>query len=118
MGARHCKGVSGSILVLGNTLSRSDIHLVPWPPGLHLCQTNAPGSHLNYRVNVGGWLVTEPFIVPALYQKYSSLTYPNGSFMIIDEWKLVEQMKADGSISELENHYNTFIVSSFTKSTF
>lgn len=68
------------------------------------------GSH-RLRVNLGGWLVTEPFIVPALYQKYSGMTYENGSFKIIDEWHLVEQMKADGSIGELENHYNTFIVS-------
>ncbi|KIM22994.1 glycoside hydrolase family 5 protein, partial [Serendipita vermifera MAFF 305830] len=60
-------------------------------------------------VNIGGWLVTEPFIVPALYQKYSGMTYDNGSFRIIDEWKLVEQMKADGSIGELETHYDTFI---------
>ncbi|CAG7854560.1 Probable glucan 1,3-beta-glucosidase D; AltName: Full=Exo-1,3-beta-glucanase D [Serendipita indica DSM 11827] len=59
-------------------------------------------------VNLGGWLVTEPFITPALYQKYSSMTYPNGSYQIIDEWKLVEQMKADGSIGDLEKHYATF----------
>ena len=63
-----------------------------------------------HSVNLGGWLVTEPFITPALYQKYSSMTYPNGSFQITDEWKLIEQMKADGSIGELENHYATFYV--------
>ena len=39
------------------------------------------------------------------------MTYDNGSFKIIDEWHLVEQMKADGSIGDLENHYATFIVS-------
>ncbi|PVF96710.1 glycoside hydrolase [Serendipita vermifera] len=60
-------------------------------------------------VNIGGWLVTEPFITPALYQKYSDLTYDNGSFRIIDEWTLSAQMRADGSIGDLEQHYATFI---------
>jgi glucan 1,3-beta-glucosidase len=64
-------------------------------------------------VNIGGWLVTEPFITPALYEKYSHLTYENGSFQIIDEWKLSAQMKADGSIGDLEQHYATFIVSCY-----
>ncbi|TFK50792.1 glycoside hydrolase family 5 protein [Heliocybe sulcata] len=55
-------------------------------------------------VNLGGWFVLEPFITPALYQKY------NGA---IDEWTLSEAMRNDtgegGGIGQIEDHYNTFI---------
>ena len=56
-----------------------------------------------YRVNLGGLFVLEPFIVPSLFQKY------NGS---VDEWTLstlMAQDKAGGGLSQLEDHYNTFI---------
>ncbi|KAG8861682.1 hypothetical protein FRB96_002639 [Tulasnella sp. 330] len=59
-------------------------------------------------VNLGGWLVPEPFIVPALYEKYQNISTP-----AIDEWTLSLAMAADtsstGGISQLENHYKTFI---------
>lgn len=61
------------------------------------------------RVNLGGWLNTEPFISPALYEKYA-----NGTPVAIDEWTLSQNMRADtssgGGISQLEDHYKTFIV--------
>ena len=61
-------------------------------------------------VNLGGWLVTEPFIVPALYEKYQNTT-PQA----IDEWTLSIAMRNDtskgGGIGQLEEHYKTFIVS-------
>ena len=48
--------------------------------------------------------------VPALYQKYV-----NSSFAAVDEWTLSQAMAADtsagGGISQLEQHYATFIVS-------
>jgi hypothetical protein len=56
-------------------------------------------------VNLGGWFVLEPFISPALFQKYNG---PN------DEWALSEAMRADaagGGIDQIEEHYKTFIVS-------
>lgn len=59
-----------------------------------------------YGVNLGGWLNTEPFISPALYEKY----YPNA----VDEYTLSQQMAADtagGGLKQLEDHYATFIVS-------
>ena len=72
-------------------------------------------------VNLGGWLVTEPvsfcatwelerelilpqFIAPALYQKYPTA---------VDEWTLSVAMASDqasGGLSQLEDHYKTFIV--------
>jgi len=57
-------------------------------------------------VNLGGWFVLEPFITPALYHKYQ----PEA----IDEWTLSTAMAADsssGGLSQLEQHYQTFIVS-------
>lgn len=61
---------------------------------------------LGYRVNLGGWFVLEPFISPALFQKYPGT---------VDEWTLSTQMAADtspgGGLSQIETHYQTFIVS-------
>ncbi|KAG9044880.1 hypothetical protein FS837_007377 [Tulasnella sp. UAMH 9824] len=58
-------------------------------------------------VNLGGWLVPEPFIAPALYEPYMNLSTP-----AIDEWTLSENMAADtanGGLDQLEKHYQTFI---------
>lgn len=55
-------------------------------------------------VNLGGLFVLEPFISPALYQKYPGA---------VDEWTLTQLMAADtagGGVNQLEDHYNTFIV--------
>jgi hypothetical protein len=58
-----------------------------------------------YSVNLGGWFVLEPFITPALFQKYPSA---------VDEWTLSTLMAADtspgGGLSQIEDHYKTFIV--------
>ena len=57
-------------------------------------------------VNLGGWFVLEPFISPALFQKYPGA---------VDEWTLSTLMAADtagGGLAQLEEHYKTFIVSS------
>ncbi|KAH0829028.1 glycoside hydrolase superfamily [Lanmaoa asiatica] len=58
-----------------------------------------------YGVNLGGLFVLEPFISPALFQKYPAA---------IDEWTLSTLMAADtasGGLNQIEDHYNTFIVS-------
>ncbi|KAG6840682.1 hypothetical protein C0991_005143, partial [Blastosporella zonata] len=54
-------------------------------------------------VNLGGLFVLEPFISPALFQKYPGA---------VDEWTLSTLMAADtanGGLNQLEDHYNTFI---------
>jgi len=59
-----------------------------------------------FSVNLGGWFVLEPFITPALFQKYQPAA--------VDEWTLSVAMAADtanGGLSQLEEHYKTFIVS-------
>ena len=46
----------------------------------------------------------EPFISPALFQKYPTA---------VDEWSLSTLMAADtasGGLNQLEQHYDTFIV--------
>lgn len=68
-----------------------------------------PETECLHSVNLGGWFVLEPFISPALYQKYQKST-PQA----IDEWTLSQAMAADTSSSgglqnQLEDHYNTFI---------
>ncbi len=62
------------------------------------------GAESCLSVNLGGWLVLEPFISPALFQKYPGT---------VDEWTLSEAMAADpdgGGLDQLEEHYKTFIV--------
>ncbi|KZV79697.1 glycoside hydrolase [Exidia glandulosa HHB12029] len=58
-------------------------------------------------VNLGGWLVPEPFIVPGLYEKYFDDQNVNG-----DEWTLSIAMTNDtagGGLAQMEEHYRTFI---------
>ncbi|CAE7172298.1 unnamed protein product [Rhizoctonia solani] len=56
-------------------------------------------------VNLGGWLVLEPFISPALYEPYQPAA--------VDEWTLSEAIAANASSGGLqkvlEEHYATFI---------
>ncbi|KAH9477953.1 putative glucan 1,3-beta-glucosidase D [Psilocybe cubensis] len=56
-----------------------------------------------FGVNLGGWLVLEPFISPELFQRYPGA---------VDEWTLSTLMAADtanGGLNQLEEHYKTFI---------
>lgn len=58
-----------------------------------------------HSINLGGLFVLEPFISPALFQKYPAA---------VDEWTLSTLMAADtasGGLNQIEDHYNTFIVS-------
>ncbi|GMK54507.1 hypothetical protein CspeluHIS016_0110930 [Cutaneotrichosporon spelunceum] len=61
------------------------------------------GKDIVRGVNLGGWLVTEPFIVPALYEKYNGAT-PKA----VDEYTLSQAMGANLA-AEMEEHYKTFI---------
>lgn len=63
------------------------------------------GQDRVYGVNLGGLFVLEPFITPSLFQQY-----PDAK----DEYTLSQAMAADqgnGGLNQLENHYNTFVVS-------
>ncbi|KAA1087539.1 hypothetical protein PGT21_033305 [Puccinia graminis f. sp. tritici] len=54
-------------------------------------------------VNLGGWLVLEPFIVPSLFEPYANSANP-----AIDEWTLCQALGTKAA-STIENHYKTFI---------
>lgn len=72
-----------------------------WTPPLNTSWTW--GKDKISGVNIGGWFVLEPFISPALFQKYPEA---------IDEWSISQMMAADtasGGLGQLEDHYNTFI---------
>ncbi|CAE6430534.1 unnamed protein product [Rhizoctonia solani] len=77
-----------------------------WTPPLN--QSWKFGTDRIRGVNLGGWLVLEPFITPALYEPYQNATVP-----AIDEWTLCTNIAADkssgGLAKVLEDHYNTFI---------
>ncbi|OSD08667.1 glycoside hydrolase family 5 protein [Trametes coccinea BRFM310] len=73
-----------------------------WTPALN--ETFNFGQDPIRGVNLGGWLVTEPFIVPALYEKYVNTSDP-----AVDEWTLTQKLQADGALSDLEDHYKTFV---------
>ncbi|KAF8636641.1 hypothetical protein AX17_003449 [Amanita inopinata Kibby_2008] len=56
-------------------------------------------------VNIGGWLNTEPFITPALFEPFVKAAIP-----AIDEWTLSQNLAANGGLQQqLEQHYKTFI---------
>lgn len=59
-------------------------------------------------VNLGGWLVTEPFIVPALYEPYENTSSP-----AVDEFTLSQKYLAEGGADNLRakmtEHYDSFI---------
>ncbi|KAL7421974.1 hypothetical protein Q5752_003746 [Cryptotrichosporon argae] len=74
-----------------------------WTPALK--QNWTWGVDKVYGVNIGGWLNTEPFIVPALYQKYANGT--NGQ-TAVDEYTLSQNM-GDNLTTALTEHYETFI---------
>ncbi|KAJ6606478.1 exo-beta-1,3-glucanase [Mycena vulgaris] len=71
-----------------------------WSPALN--ETFNYGVDKIRGVNIGGWLVTEPFIVPGLYQTIQKTTT---SITVIDEWTLIQA----GGAAQLEEHYKTFI---------
>ncbi|EJD05789.1 glycoside hydrolase family 5 protein [Fomitiporia mediterranea MF3/22] len=76
-----------------------------WSPALN--ETFKYGIDIIRGVNLGGWLNTEPFITPALYERYL-----NSNPVAVDEWTLSQNMRADsanGGINQLEDHYRTFI---------
>jgi hypothetical protein len=74
-----------------------------WTPPLNTSWTW--GKDHIYGVNLGGLFVLEPFITPDIFQRYPGT---------VDEFTLSQAMMADtanGGLKQLEDHYNTFIVS-------
>ncbi|RXK39337.1 glucan 1,3-beta-glucosidase [Tremella mesenterica] len=80
----------------------NDAQANSWTPSLN--STWNWGIDKIYGVNLGGWLVTEPFIVPAMYEKYA--TGPGGT--AVDEYTLSLNMGSNLTAAMTE-HYETFI---------
>lgn len=81
----------------------NDAQAQSWTPALSANWTW--GRDKIYGVNVGGWLDTEPFIVPGLYERYA--TGANGQ-TAVDEYTLNQNMGADRN-KIMDEHYATFI---------
>ncbi|KAI5479242.1 glycoside hydrolase family 61 protein [Pseudohyphozyma bogoriensis] len=65
-------------------------------------------NNLIYGVNIGGWLVVEPFIVPGLFEPFNSPADIDFEATVIDEYTLSQALGSNLSTT-LENHYKTFI---------
>ncbi|KAK1221389.1 hypothetical protein PQX77_015796 [Marasmius sp. AFHP31] len=91
-----------------------------WSPGLN--ETFRYGIDKIRGVNLGGWLVLEPFMQVALFvllkltsiltiPQYHSCPAPFEKFQpeAVDEYTLHQAMAANGGVEQLEEHYKTFI---------
>ncbi|KAG0167021.1 hypothetical protein DFQ28_003389 [Apophysomyces sp. BC1034] len=54
-------------------------------------------------VNLGGWLVIEPFITPSLFDQFSPAEG------VVDEWGLCTKLGPEEARRQLEKHYASFI---------
>ncbi|CEP08920.1 hypothetical protein [Parasitella parasitica] len=54
-------------------------------------------------INLGGWLVLEPFITPKIFEQFG----PNQT--VIDEWTLCEKLGPEEAKRQLQYHYDTFV---------
>ncbi|KAI0727191.1 glycoside hydrolase superfamily [Fomitopsis betulina] len=77
-----------------------------WTPAMN--ETFEYGTDNIRGVNLGGWLVPEPFIAPALFEPYANSSYP-----AVDEWtlsyNLMNETSQGGLKGVMTNHYETFI---------
>ncbi|KAK1920197.1 hypothetical protein P3342_002493 [Pyrenophora teres f. teres] len=55
-------------------------------------------------VNIGGWLVLEPYITPSIFEKYSSDDKP-----VHDEWTLCEKVGQSKCAEALKAHWEDFV---------
>ncbi|KAJ3508611.1 hypothetical protein NLJ89_g5658 [Agrocybe chaxingu] len=60
------------------------------------------GSQKVRGVNLGGWLVLEPWITPSLFDN-------TGDSRIVDEWTFGQYQDRARALSVLQNHWNTWI---------
>ncbi|GAA5941415.1 glycoside hydrolase family 5 protein [Sporobolomyces koalae] len=66
-------------------------------------------KHLILGVNLGGWLVLEPFIVPGMFEPFNSNSNsPTATNNAIDEWTL-SQALGSNLTNAMTEHYETFI---------
>ncbi|RMZ73805.1 glucan 13-beta-glucosidase precursor [Pyrenophora seminiperda CCB06] len=57
-----------------------------------------------FGVNIGGWLVLEPFITPSIFEKHNSDDWP-----VYDEWTLCEKLGQNKCADALKPHWENFV---------
>ena len=60
------------------------------------------GKEIVRGVNLGGWLVTEPWITPSLYEPYEHLG-------VVDEYTLCQKLGTNRCRQILQQHWSTFV---------
>ncbi|KAG9298614.1 hypothetical protein G9A89_012682 [Geosiphon pyriformis] len=55
-------------------------------------------------VNLGGWLVLEPWITPSLFDQFLNTTTP-----AVDEWTFTEVLGREEAQRQLKKHWNTWV---------
>lgn len=58
-------------------------------------------------VNIGGWLVLEPYITPTLFEAFRTNAY-NDDGIPVDEYHYAQQLGQDIAASRLEAHWSSF----------
>ncbi|KAK3677807.1 hypothetical protein LTR78_002657 [Recurvomyces mirabilis] len=62
------------------------------------CASAAVADGVVRGVNLGGWLVTEPWMTPSVFEKTNTTS----------EWALCSALGKDEALSQLQNHWSTF----------
>ncbi|KTB23523.1 Glucan 1,3-beta-glucosidase I/II [Nakaseomyces glabratus] len=58
-------------------------------------------------VNIGGWLVLEPYITPSLFEQFRTNPY-NDDGIPVDEYHFCQQLGYDAAQQQLINHWSNF----------
>ncbi|KAF2258038.1 glucan 1,3-beta-glucosidase precursor [Lojkania enalia] len=56
-------------------------------------------------VNIGGWLVVEPFITPSIFDKATGTS----GIQVVDEWTLCQKLGKSGCLNVLKPHWDSFV---------
>ncbi|KAF9939560.1 hypothetical protein BGZ65_010142 [Modicella reniformis] len=98
------KGSSGLIPEEATTITPSDnsAQVNLFTPPLNQPFDYASGKVKIRGVNLGGWLVLEPFITPSIFEPYVS----SG---VVDEWTLCAHLGREASKTLLEKHYASWV---------
>ncbi|SAM06115.1 hypothetical protein [Absidia glauca] len=92
--------------------AQANIHVPPLNQSFHYTSTPIRG------INLGGWLVLEPFITPSLFEqapdpsKKPDDRHDTKDRVALDEWTLCQRLGPFRSRELLEHHYDTFITES------
>ncbi|KZP25281.1 glycoside hydrolase family 5 protein [Athelia psychrophila] len=91
--------------MLAPTLSFALLGLSLIPSALSFTPGFPYGSQKVRGVNLGGWLVLEPWITPSLFDT-------TGNTAIVDEWTFGQKQSKATATSALQAHWNTWITES------